>query len=119
MDLYLQDKVAIVGGSSQGIGFAAAMSLAREGASVVITARHRDPLKEAAASIKSINGSEVMPIVADLSKATDTKYVFDATIRGWGKVDIVINNLGGPPAGDLLEFSDEPVSYTHLRAHET
>ena len=108
MDLGLNGKVAIVGGSSKGIGFATAQSLAVEGAKVAIVARHADELEAAAAKLGELAGSgAVLSIVADLSSPADIQRVFDATIKQWGKADIVVNNLGGPPPGELLDFTDE------------
>lgn len=108
MELELAGRVAIVGGSSKGIGLSAAMSLAREGASVAIVARHGDELEQAAADIEAATGSDdVLAVVADLANADDTQRVFDSTMERWGRVDIVLNNLGGPPPGELQDFTDE------------
>jgi 3-oxoacyl-[acyl-carrier protein] reductase len=103
VDLALAGRVAIVGGSSKGIGLAAARSLAREGALVTMVARHGDDLEQAAAAI----GPEAaLAVVGDLSAPEDIQRVFDATMERWGHVDIVVNNLGGPPPGKLLDFDD-------------
>ena len=108
MDLDLEGKVAIVGGSSQGIGYAAAAALAREGAAVTIVARHGDELEQAAAALRSEAGSEqVLPVVGNMAEPADIQRVFDTAIGKWGKVDITVNNLGGPPPGELQELSDE------------
>ena len=108
LELELAGRVAIVGGSSKGIGFAAATSLAREGAGVAIVARHTDDLEQAAADIKAATGTDdVLPVAADLANADDIQRVFDSTMERWGRVDVVLNNLGGPPPGELQEFTDD------------
>ncbi|MDA1035419.1 MAG: SDR family oxidoreductase [Chloroflexi bacterium] len=108
MELELAGRIAIVGGSSKGIGLAAAMSLAREGVGIAIVARHADDLEQAASDIKAATGTDdVLPVVADLANPDDIQRVFDSTIERWGRVDIVLNNLGGPPPGELQEFTDE------------
>ena len=107
MDLGLTGKVAIVGGSSKGIGYAAARSLAVEGALVTIVARHGDDLETAAARLREEVGFDaVLPVAADLADPDGIQRVFDATMDRWGRVDIVVNNLGGPPPGELLDFTD-------------
>lgn len=108
MDLALSGKVAIVGGSSKGIGLATAQALAREGVSVTLVARHGDELEGAASQIRESAGPQAaLSVVGDLSAPDDIQRVFDATIDRWGQVDIVVNNLGGPPPGQLQEFSDD------------
>jgi 3-oxoacyl-[acyl-carrier protein] reductase len=108
VDLALEGRSAIVGGSSKGIGYAAALALAREGAAVTLVARRAGVLGQAAADLRSESGNEqVLPIVADLSRPEDIQRVFHESIARWGKVDIAVNNLGGPPPGELQEFTDE------------
>jgi 3-oxoacyl-[acyl-carrier protein] reductase len=104
VDLALVGRVAIVGGSSKGIGLATAQALAREGALVTIAARHEEELQQAA---DAIGADAALALVADLSVPDDIQRVFDATIERWGHVDIVVNNLGGPPPGKLLDFDDD------------
>jgi 3-oxoacyl-[acyl-carrier protein] reductase len=103
VDLALAGRVAIVGGSSKGIGLATAQALAREGALVTMVARHGDDLELATGAI----GEAALGVVGDLSAPDDIQRVFDATIERWGRVDIVVNNLGGPPPGKLLDFDDD------------
>ncbi len=108
MDLGLTGKIAIVGGSSKGIGLAVAQSLVREGSHVTIVARHGDELEAAASKLRAkTHAGAVLNIVGDLSNPKDILRVFDETIARWRRVDIVINNLGGPPAGELMDFSDD------------
>ena len=108
VDLELVGKAAIVGGSSKGIGYAAARAIAREGAAVTLVARHADELERAAADLRTETGSEnVLVVTADLSQPDDVQRVYEAAVERWGKVDVTVNNLGGPPPGELQEFSDD------------
>ncbi len=108
MDLGLAGKIALVGGSSKGIGFAAAGALAAEGARVVVVARHGDELEQAAAKLAAKPGVDgVLPIVGDLSLAEDIERIVSEALDRYGRVDIAVNNLGGPPPGELLGFSED------------
>ena len=107
MDLGLRDRVAIVTGSSQGIGEAIAYGLAREGAKVTICARNEDRLREAARQIESSTRAEVLPVRADLREKADIESVVKETVERFGRVDILANNAGGPPPMLFLETSEE------------
>ena len=106
MDLGLRAKVAIVGGASMGIGYGIARTLAAEGASVAITARRDPGLAEAAARIRAETGGEVLPILADCRRAEDCMRVVETTAAQLGGIDILVNNDGAPPLGDLAGFDD-------------
>ena len=108
MDLGLKGRVAIVGGSSKGMGRATAFALAREGANVTIVARHA-PEVEATAQEVAVTTSEeqVLTVPADLSQDDHVKRVVQETVNRWGRVDIAINNIGGPPPGTATELPDE------------
>ena len=102
MDLSLTGKVAIVGGASQGIGFAIARVLAAEGARVAMVARRREPL---AAAVASIQG-EAFAIAADIRKAAECERIVASAVEHYGRLDIMVNNDGAPPLGRLDEFDD-------------
>src|SRR5690242_12005523 len=102
MDLSLAGKVAIVGGASQGIGFAIARVLAQEGARVAMVARRRDRLAAAAAAI----GGETHPIAADIRKADDCARIVASALERFGRLDVLVNNDGAPPLGAVQEFDD-------------
>jgi 3-oxoacyl-[acyl-carrier protein] reductase len=106
MDLGLRDRVAIVGGASQGIGYAIAHLLAAEGARVVITARRDPALSEAAATIRSKTGASVLPVLADIRKPEDHERVVAAATAEFGGVQILVNNDGAPPIGRIADFDD-------------
>jgi 3-oxoacyl-[acyl-carrier protein] reductase len=107
MDLGIAKRVAIVTGSSQGIGKAIALGLAREGAKVAICARNEDVLKETAEEIESSSGTEVLPIRADLTKKEDIRLMVKTAAERFGGVDILVNNTGGPPTALFVETSEE------------
>lgn len=107
MDLGLRDKVAIVGGASQGIGFAIARLLAAEGAQVAMIARREEPLERAAAQIRSEGGGKTMAIQADIGKAADCTRIVAHAVEHFGRLDILVNNDGAPPLGRLDEFDDD------------
>jgi 3-oxoacyl-[acyl-carrier protein] reductase len=106
MDLGLKGKVAIVGGASMGIGYGIARTLAQEGARVAITARREPGLANAAETLRSETGAEVLPIAADCRRAEDCVRVGDTVARQLGGIDILVNNDGAPPLGDLMSFDD-------------
>jgi 3-oxoacyl-[acyl-carrier protein] reductase len=106
VDLGLTDTVAIVGGASSGMGRAVARTLAGEGCRVVIFARRSDVLAEAAAAIAAETGTEALAVTADATDRAALDGVVDHALERFGRLDIVVNNAGGPPAGDYEDFSD-------------
>ncbi|MEZ5854834.1 MAG: SDR family oxidoreductase [Hyphomicrobiaceae bacterium] len=105
MDLGLNGKTALVGGASMGIGFGIAHTLASEGARVVITARREKGLHEAAERLRSETGADIVPIQADCRRAEDCARVIDH-VAGLGGADILVNNDGAPPLGEITSFDD-------------
>ena len=106
MNLQLDGKIAIVGGASKGIGFGIARALAEEGARVVITARREADLAAAAKQIGEQTGGEVHFIAADCRKAEDCTRVATEVRQRFGGADILVNNDGAPPVGDVISFDD-------------
>jgi 3-oxoacyl-[acyl-carrier protein] reductase len=97
MDLGLKGRVAIVGGSSEGIGLAIAESLADEGANVAMVARRRDVLEREAERIGAL------AVRGDVRDPRDLENLVERTIEAFGGIDILVNNGGGPPRGPALE----------------
>ena len=93
MDLGLQDKVAIITGGSDGIGKAAALSMANEGAAVVIVARRPDVLDQAAQEIMTATEGQVLPISADVMEPDSARSIVQTTLDKFGRVDILVNML--------------------------
>ncbi len=106
MDLGIKDKIAIIGGASQGIGYGVAHQLAEEGARVVITARREPALQEAAERIRKDTGADVLVIPSDIRKSEDCARVAEATLKAYGRIDILVNNDGAPPIGKIEDFDD-------------
>ena len=107
MDLGLKGKVALVAGASQGMGRATALLFAREGAKVGICARGEAALNEAAQMIRKETGGEVLAMVADMTQAQDIQRFVNQTAEHFGRLDIIVNNAGGPPPGEFMKFTDE------------
>ena len=99
MDLGLGGKVALVAAASRGLGRAVAEELAAEGANLVICARGADALRETAAAIRAATGVKVAEVVADLSDPAGVARVTECALADFGRVDILVTNSGGPPAG--------------------
>lgn len=107
MDLSLKGKVAIVGGASQGIGYAIAHLLAAEGASVAMVARRSPALEDAARRVREQTGSTAIAIAADIRRAADCTRIVESAVAALGSLDILVNNDGAPPLGELATFDDE------------
>ncbi len=107
MDLGLKEKVALVAGASQGIGRAAALGFAREGAKVSICARGEAQLKEAAEMIRRESGGDVLALVADVTRSEDIQRFVAKTVEKFSRLDVVVTNAGGPPPGEFMKFTDE------------
>ena len=106
MDLELKDKVAIVTGGSQGIGKAAALRLAAEGARVVIAARGRELLDQVAGEIRAAGGS-VAAVQADVSRAEDCARLVAEAVKAFGRLDILVNNAGTSATGEFESVTDD------------
>ena len=106
MDLGLEGKVALVTGGSEGIGKAAAKSMASEGAKVVICARRPDVLEKAADEIRHAGG-EVTPMQADVSQPEQIESLFDKIVATYSRFDILVNNAGTAAGGYFEDVADE------------
>jgi 3-oxoacyl-[acyl-carrier protein] reductase len=109
VELGLEDKVAVVTGSSKGIGKAIAVELAREGCRVVLTARGEKDLDEAAEDVRRTGSvGDVLAVAADVTKADEVERLIDATVARFGTIDILVNNAGGTGRrSPFHELSDE------------
>ena len=107
MDLGLTGKIALVAAASRGLGRAVAEELAREGAHLLICARGADALRETAEFIRATSGVRVVDVVADLSDSSDVVRVAERALAEFGRVDILVTNGGGPPAGPFENHSPD------------
>lgn len=107
MDLGLRGRVAVVGGGSKGLGRACAEALAREGARLVICSRNAAELEAAAAEIRRDTGADTLAFPADLSQAEGVDALVEAAVAHYGRLDVVVANSGGPPAGRPMSATEE------------
>jgi 3-oxoacyl-[acyl-carrier protein] reductase len=104
VNLELADKVAIVTGSSRGLGLACARALLDEGSRVTICARGLERLTAAAAELG--RPDMVLPVQADVSAADGVEKVVGATIKRFGGLDILVNNVGLARGSTIVDTSD-------------
>ncbi len=102
----LAEKVAIVTGSTRGIGQAIAEELARQGAKVVISGRNGERAQQVAAAIQEAGG-EAIAVQADVSHMADAQRLVKETLERWGRIDILVNNAGITRDNLLLRMSEE------------
>ncbi len=102
MDLGLEGTAAIVGGASAGMGFAIAQALAAEGCAVTMCARDDARLQESAGRVPG-----AIAIAGDVRDAALLERLVDETVAARGRLDIVVNNAGGPPPGTFESTPDE------------
>jgi len=117
MILDLKNKNAFVSGSSQGIGSASAIELSKLGANVTIVGRNKDLLDSTYSKLDVSKGQRHKILVVDYSVRGELKTEIDKFVAQGNKVDILVNNMGGPKAGaaykaDLEEF--EEAFYNHI-----
>lgn len=107
MDLGLKDKVALVAAASRGLGRAVAEELAAEGASLILCARDTKTLAETTASIAAQTGAHVLAVPADVTDAAQVEQLVSSGLERFGRIDILVTNAGGPPAGRFDQLSHE------------
>jgi 3-oxoacyl-[acyl-carrier protein] reductase len=106
MDLGLKGKVALVLAASKGLGRASAAALAAEGAFATIGARNRESLEQTAQELRRETNSRVLAVPTDVTNVADLEAIVEATVREFGRIDVLVNNAGGPPAGTFDAFQD-------------
>ncbi|QHW32794.1 SDR family oxidoreductase [Paenibacillus rhizovicinus] len=107
MDLELKGRTVIVTAASKGLGKATALRLSQEGANVVICGRTAATIEEAASDIRSATGGDVLGVRADVSSAADIEALIAASVERYGRIDGLVCNAGGPPAGPFASITDE------------
>ena len=132
-DLGLKNKVVVITGGSDGLGYASAELLSSQGAKVVICGRRGDYLKEKAQIISKKTNNEVLDVQADVCKTEDCKKLIELSMSTFKIVDVLFNNAGASAAGMFEDVTDKiweddinlklmatvrmcrlAVSYTHL-----
>lgn len=111
MDLGLAGKVAIVCASSRGLGLATAISMAREGAMVMMCSRSLEAIEAAAERVRreataAEHGGSAVGLAADVTVPEDVERLVAECVSRFGRVDVLVTNAGGPPAGEFETFSD-------------
>lgn len=98
----LRGRAAIVCGSTQGIGYACAVELARLGAAVTLVARDADSLRSVAAELPIDHGQTHHTVVADFARPHEVQTAVAEHLESAGAVEILVNNTGGPAGGPIL-----------------
>src|SRR5437588_3980388 len=107
MDLELTGKVAIVGGASKGLGRACAQVLADEGAKLALCSRSQKDLDKAAQEIRDTARADVLAFAGDLDRPETVRDLVAATVGRFGRLDILVNNSGGPPLARAHTATEE------------
>ncbi|MBT5939133.1 MAG: SDR family NAD(P)-dependent oxidoreductase, partial [Rhodospirillaceae bacterium] len=106
MDLGIKGKTALVLGASQGIGAGIARALAAEGCNVIVGARREDVLAEFVEELKSTHGVEAEAYAIDMTDKAGVAEMCEKIRSDW-QPDILLNNAGGPPGGNIIGVEDE------------
>ena len=114
MNLGLDGRIALVCGSSRGLGRAVAGELAAEGTTVALCARNAEDLERARGEIEQATGRPVLAVAADLAVPGEPTRVVQECIARLGRVDILVANGGGPPTGDFAAL--RPVDWENATA---
>lgn len=120
MDLELGGKVAIVTGSSRGLGFYSARALAREGCRLVLCARGEARLEEAARELEEEHGREVLAVPLDVTDPGAAERLVAAAVERFGGLDVLVNNVGGgrrKPFAETTEEDWDAIVELNLRSH--
>ena len=107
MDLELAGKVAIIGGGSKGLGRACAEVLAQEGAELTLCSRTTADLHQAAEEIRGETNADILEFPGDLDYPETITALVAATVERFGRLDIMVNNSGGPPLARAATATEE------------
>lgn len=121
MDISLSGRRALICGSTQGIGLATALEMARMGASCTLLARSEEALRKAVASLDASSGQRHGYLVADFTQLDAVRNVVDAFVKD-NDVHILVNNTGGPPPGPITDASTDDFARAfsmHILAYQT
>jgi len=104
MELGLKNKVVFVAASSQGLGKAVALEMAKEGAKLIINGRDKENLESTKQEIEKITGTKVLALAGDLSNDDEREQIIKSSLQVYDCIDILITNTGGPPSGKFEDF---------------
>lgn len=107
MNLELQDRVYLTAAASKGLGYGVARALAQDGAKVSMCSRSADDIEQAAQQLSADTGAEVLATACDVTQAADIDNWIARTVAQWGRIDGLLVNAGGPPAGYFKELTDD------------
>ena len=107
MDLGLKGKVALVAAASRGLGRAVAEELAAEGASLILCSRDAGAINRTAIEIAKATGAAMLAESCEVSKPVDVARLVQSGIEHYGRIDILVTNAGGPPAGKFESLSQD------------
>ncbi len=107
MDLGLRGKVGLIAAASRGLGRAVATELAAEGASLVICSRNAAGIERTAKEIAAETGVEILALPCDVAEPAEVTSLVQSGIERFGRIDILVTNSGGPPAGPFDSFTLE------------
>lgn len=107
MELSLQNRVMLIAASSKGLGYGVAEALAQDGAHVSMCSRTQEEIEASAQKLAAETGAETMGMACDVTQPDQIQAWIDATIAKWGRIDGLLVNAGGPPAGYFKEITDE------------
>ena len=105
MNLGIENKVAVITGASAGLGKAIAISLAKEGVKVAISARNEKKLKSTAEEIEALTKTAVLPFAGDMTNKQHAISFIDQVIQQWGRIHMLINNVGQAKRGGITELN--------------
>ena len=116
MDLGLKGRVAAVAAASRGLGRATALALSREGCAVAVCGRDPKKIRASADFIERETGGRVLAVTADVGQRTDCERFIGETVGAFGRLDILVTNTGGPPAGgfESTDAAEWDKAYTGL-----
>ena len=106
MNVDLSGRVAVVSGARAGLGRAIAQGLAEAGADVMMGSRNGDSIRRAAGEIGGATGRRVLGVAADVSRLEGVDSLLGEAMARFGKINVLVANAGGPPAGSALSLTD-------------
>ena len=107
MNLELKNKIVLIAGASQGIGYATALAFAREGARIAICSRDQNKIDAAAEKIRQETNAEVLAQAVDLTQAEAIQSWVESVSKQFKTIHICITNVGGPPKGAFVDLDDK------------